>query len=264
MDGTLLNDNKEISKNNIEGLKKIIKIGVNVAIVTGRQLINAKHFASQIGEDIPIISLNGALIYHPKGGILYKKPLQKENVISIINMIKENKMNPQFYSDTSVFSEKLEYSALYISNINQKAEEQNRVNINIIPKFDEIIKNYQGEFLKCIMIDEDIEKIRKLKDKIKTLKNVEVVSSFPNNFEVMEKGVSKGNSIAILSNYLSISKEEIVAIGDNENDISMVSSAGLFIAMENATEELKKYANEITLSNNQDGVNFAINEFILK
>jgi hypothetical protein len=90
-----------------------------------------------------------------------------------------------------------------------------------------------------------------------------VVSSYSNNFEVMSKGISKGNAVSILSDMLGIERENVMCIGDSENDLSMIKFAGLGVAMGNAAECIKENADYITDINNEDGVAKAIEKFIL-
>jgi hypothetical protein len=84
------------------------------------------------------------------------------------------------------------------------------------------------------------------------------------NIEIVNKGVSKGRALKILGGYLGIEREEMIAIGDSENDIEMIKFAGLGVAVENAIDEVKKVADFITKSNMEDGVKYVIDKFILQ
>lgn len=263
MDGTLLNDDKEVSLKNREGIKKLLKNDIKVAVTTGRPFLNAGYFADLIGENLPIIASNGAYIYEKGKGIIYSKSLSKPNVISIIKVLKENGFNPQFHGPKDIYTEKLEYSSLFISRLNKIIPEKNRMIINVMDNFDEILKNYKGEFLKSILINEDEKKVADIKKKLKKISSLEVVSSTKFNIEIMEKGICKGEAVESLADYFGFNLSQVAAIGDNENDLSMIKRAGLGIAMGNAEEEVKKEADFITLSNNEDGVYYAINKFIL-
>jgi len=90
-----------------------------------------------------------------------------------------------------------------------------------------------------------------------------VSQSLKDNLEVMNKGINKGNAIRILAEIYGINREEIIAIGDNENDISMIEYAGLGIAMGNAVDTLKERADYITGNYDEDGVAQAIEKFVL-
>ncbi|MGL5244586.1 MAG: HAD-IIB family hydrolase, partial [Sarcina sp.] len=92
---------------------------------------------------------------------------------------------------------------------------------------------------------------------------LEVVSSSLNNFEIMAEGTSKGKAVKALAERLGVKREEIMCIGDSENDLSMIEYAGVGIAMGNALDMLKEKATFVTKSNNEHGVARAIEKFIL-
>jgi Cof subfamily protein (haloacid dehalogenase superfamily) len=263
MDGTLLNDNKEVSLKNREGIKRLLENNIKVAVTTGRPFLNAGYFADLIGENLPIIASNGAYIYEKGKGVICSKSLSRKNVISIIKVLKDNGFYPQFHGPKDIYTEKLEYSSLNMSKLNRIVPEGNRMRINVLNDFGDILKNYKNEFLKCILINDDEKKVADIKKKLKKITGIEVVSSTKFNIEIMEKGICKGEAVMSLANYLGIGLNQVAAIGDNENDLSMIKMAGLGIAMGNAEDEVKKAANCITLSNNEDGVFYAIDKFIL-
>lgn len=95
------------------------------------------------------------------------------------------------------------------------------------------------------------------------VKGIEVVSSYENNFEIMTNGVSKGRGVEILAAYYNIKPEEIICIGDNENDLSMIKFAALGVAMGNAPSSIKEQADYVTDTNDNDGVAKVIEKFIL-
>ncbi|MDU5414364.1 MAG: HAD-IIB family hydrolase, partial [Clostridium perfringens] len=103
----------------------------------------------------------------------------------------------------------------------------------------------------------------KAKEELKKYEDLEVVSSSPSNFEVMNKGTSKGRAVKVLADILNINREEIMCLGDSENDLSMIEFAGLGVAMGNAEEFLKEKADYITDTNENDGVAKAIEKFVL-
>ena len=99
---------------------------------------------------------------------------------------------------------------------------------------------------------------------LQELKDVNFFTSLPTYLEFVGEGISKATALKVLGDYYNISPEEMIAIGDGHNDIPMITYAGLGIAMENAEEELKEKADFITLSNDCDGVGYAIKKFILE
>ena len=120
------------------------------------------------------------------------------------------------------------------------------------------------QIIKMVVASDDGIGINELRNKIQNESNFSVVSSmFPNSFEVMPCGTSKGNGVKVLADKYNIPPEEIICVGDSENDISMIQYAGLGIAMGNATEEVKMAADYITDTNENEGVAKAIERFIL-
>ncbi|OJT75988.1 hydrolase, partial [Clostridioides difficile] len=119
-----------------------------------------------------------------------------------------------------------------------------------------------NEILKCILFSENVDSLREAKEEFKKQEDLEVVSSGKINFEVMSKGTSKGIAVKKFCDILGIDSEEVICIGDNENDISMIKFAGLGIAMGNATDEVKSMADFVTDTNVNDGVAKALRKIL--
>ncbi|MEW8955970.1 Cof-type HAD-IIB family hydrolase [Clostridium sp.] len=267
MDGTLLGKKHEISKENIEAVKKASAKGVKIAVCTGRLHSSAFYYASLLEVKTPVISSNGAFIREKdEDKIIYKSILKKEHCNKILNVCRKYGLNVTFHTPNTVFAENELFSAKNYQEFNKNLPEEGRVNIEVVPEgtLEEIFDKYEEDIIKAIVIeDEKLIELKKAKDEVKNLGGLEVVSSFPNNFEIMSEGVSKGRAVEIIANTYGIKKEEVICIGDNENDISMLKYAGLGIAMGNASEEAKGAADYITDTNLNNGVAKAIEKFIL-
>ncbi|PRR79456.1 putative phosphatase YwpJ [Clostridium liquoris] len=264
MDGTLLNSNDEISRRNLEAIRKASENGVQVAISTGRLFVSANYYADLIGVKTPVIASNGAYIRDKNTDkVIYKSLLGYENCKKVINVAKKYDMYAQFNTYDSIFTEKLVYSSKFYSKMNETLPEDRRVNIKITSDWDESFKKYKNEILKCIVIDKDCEKLKLIKEELLKEKGIQVVSSFRNNVEVMAKGVSKGNAVGILADFYNLTREEIMCIGDSENDLSMIEFAGIGVAMGNGDELIKRSSDYITDTNDEDGVAKAIEKFVL-
>jgi len=265
MDGTLLTNDKKISTKTKDALKRAADMGVKLVVCTGRIFASARTYGEILGVDTPIIASNGAYIREKdRDEVIYIKPLGEENARKIVEISRGSQSFHLFTCDT-VFTEKLVYSALNYSRWNEELPEDRQVKISIIKadQWDEVIEKYKDTILKAIFYNECAEDLAALRKELSRL-DVEIASAASSSFEVMHKGVSKGNAVKTLGEYLKIPREEIICIGDNENDISMIKYAGLGIAMGNATEEAKKAADFVTLSNEEDGVAYAIEKFILE
>lgn len=264
MDGTLLNSKGKVSDRNIEAIRAASEKGVKVTICTGRIFTSAAYYADLLGVKVPVIALNGAYIKEKdRDEVIYKSILGKENCQKILSVLKKYNIYPHFNAPDIVFTEKLIYSSEGYSKMNKDLPEQWKINIKSVEDWNKTFEEYDDYITKCIAIDDNVEKIQQAKDELLKYEELEVVSSWYNNFEVMCKGVSKGRAVEVLAGFYNIKREEVMCIGDNENDLSMIKYAGLGVAMGNAEESVKKVAQFVTDTNNEDGVAKAIEKFIL-
>ncbi|WP_032122232.1 Cof-type HAD-IIB family hydrolase [Clostridium amazonitimonense] len=265
MDGTLLNSNKDISDRTKEAIKKAHEKGVHIVVSTGRMFNSANYYADMLHIKAPIISANGAFIREKdKNDVIYKNVLGKDKCNSLLKVLQKHKVHAHFHTPNAMFSDKMVFSAKIYSDMNSYLPEDNKIDIHIVEKdWEQIFEKYEDSIVKCIAIDEDVEKIQNVKSEIMRMSGIEVVSSYENNCEIMTEGVSKGRGVEILAGYYGLNPEEIICIGDNENDLSMIKVAGLGIAMGNAPEDIKKQADYVTDNNDSDGVAKAIEKFIL-
>lgn len=264
MDGTLLNSNDNVSEKTKKVLNKAIDRGVNIVLSTGRIHRSALHYGHFIGLKSPIIACNGAIISSYQGKeIIYENHIDSNVLKDIIEIAESNNMYYHFY----------DLSAFYFKKANNEFEkyhkyyEENFVKQGIkVIGFNnpmEII-NANSNYYKLVFIEDDSEKLQHLRQELEKKKGISVSKSWHNNLEVMKEGVSKGDAVRYLAKMLNIDTEEIVAIGDNENDISMFKVAGLAVAMGNGDDIIKEHANVITDTNDNDGVAKAIEKYVLK
>jgi HAD-superfamily hydrolase, subfamily IIB len=267
MDGTLLTDDKRITERSKSVLKKAADMGVKIVISTGRIFASARFFGELLGVNAPIIASNGAYIREMDKGedeVIYAKIMGKENIRMVLDLSHKYGLYSHFYTWNSLFSEKLIYSSVNYSKWNRLMPEDMKIKVNIIDrdKWEDVIKEYGDRILKAVMMDDDGEKIQAMRRDVSKY-DVEITSSYEKNFEVMSKGVSKGAAVSTIARLYNIDKSEIICVGDSENDIPMIEYAGLGIAMKNGIDEIKDKADFITLSNEEDGVAYAIEKFVL-
>ncbi|SHK20059.1 hypothetical protein SAMN02745163_03415 [Clostridium cavendishii DSM 21758] len=265
MDGTLLSNAHDVSEENRLALKKATEKGVKIAITTGRLFTSASHYSNIIGVKAPIISSNGAYIREKdREEVIYKSTLSKEQMFKIYEVTKKYGLLTYFNTCDTVISEiKIpETHAYKISN--RELPEDVRIKFVEGRDFPEIFEEYEGKILKAIAIEnEDKPKLQQAKEEISKYKDLEVVSSWDNNFEVMAAGTSKGKAAERLAEMLGIKREEVICVGDSENDISMIKYAGLGVAMGNAMDIVKEAADYVTDTNVNSGVAKMINKFVL-
>lgn len=267
MDGTLLNSQKQVTEYTKDVLRKAADKGVKLVVCTGRIFTSAKSYARIIGTKAPIIASNGAYIREKdREEVIYEKYINKEKLLNIIRISREWGFYPHIYTIDTIYSEKLIHSSLNYSKWNETVPEDEKINIKIVDSLEEIVNKNGESFLKVVVMaqDDEIERLQQLKNYIKEHIDVAVFSSYMNNFEVMDKEVSKGRALEILAGFYNLSKDEIICFGDNENDKTMFEFAGFPVAMGNAEDELKKIAAYITDSNDDDGVAKAIEKIVLR
>jgi Cof subfamily protein (haloacid dehalogenase superfamily) len=264
MDGTLLNSQHEISERNKVAIKSASEKGVKIVITTGRIFTSAKYYAKLLGITTPIIACNGAFISeYNKNNVLYDNPMRLDDCIEILNAAEEHGMYCHLYDNQNFYVRELKYSSQKYYEWNNRQKPEDRINIHIDKNLTQLLKDKKPEIYKMVIIDEDKSKLSNFKEIIQNNNNIEIVSSWHNNVEVMNKEVSKGNALYNLCKILDIRSEEVIAIGDNYNDASMFKYSGVSVAMGNAEIEIKEIADLVTDTNDNDGVGKAIENLVL-
>ena len=263
MDRTLLNSKKEITRKSLDAIKKAHELGVKLVIATGRIFVSAGYYGDLIGVKAPIIASNGAYVREKDGEkVIFEEYLSMEECSNIVSILKEYNIVPHFYSFDTIYTSKIIHSSLAYKNANAKLPQNRQVKIEVIDDWEKLFLK-RPKLIKTMAVDDDGDKVLQAKERFLSLDKFEVVSSFSKSFEVMPRGTSKGNAVKKICEYYGVHPSEVIAIGDNENDISMIEYAGLGIAMGNSEEKVKDIADYITESNDRDGVAMAIEKFIL-
>lgn len=267
MDGTLLNSKHKISEFTKEALKKAHDIGVHIVISTGRVYINAESYSNLIGVKSPVIASNGAIIKEKdRDDVIYKSVLGEELSLKLLNIFLKYNAAPSFSTSERIYSSNI-LMRFYMLFIRLRGVMKIDFDFNFIKsrkQWSDILSKEKDNIIKCEVVSNSKNKLKKIRLELEKIKEIEIVSSAKHNIEITCKGVSKGSAVERLSEFYNIRKEEIIAIGDSENDLSMIEYAGLGIAMGNSIDKVKEKADFITDSNDNDGVAKAINKFILK
>jgi len=257
MDGTLLTPQLEISKESIETINRVIEKGVIFTLSTGRMYLAAMPFASMLNLDVPIITCNGALIKCSKTGKIYDiKIIDKEYSSEIIRYCEAAGLSVSIYREDDIYIKKnSENSDIHIQLDHAKPQ--------IVNDFDSLL---DGSIIKIMFnssnkynLEQHTRKLHELyKDKLN------FYFSLPYFVEIVHKEANKRNALHNLALKFNVKREEIIAIGDNFNDMDMIEYAGLGVAMGNAPDYLKQAADFVTHSNDEDGVRHILEKFILK
>lgn len=233
-------------------------------MATGRILTSAVNYSEELGLEKPIIACNGAIIVDKSKNIIYQKSINMDTVSIIMEIGKKNNMYYHFYDKNSFYSNIYVEDVVKFYNTRNAKGKGKEIKVNIFNEINEITEKEDLDIYKFIFLDEDRGKLQNLRNRLSEIKDINVCSSWSNNIEVVDKEVSKGNSLRYLCEKLDIQEKQVIAIGDNENDLSMLNYAGLSVAMGNGEEIVKSSADIVTSSNDEDGVAKVIEKYILK
>lgn len=283
LDGTLLNNYGIVTQESKNIIDEVLKKGVEVVIASGRPIDSVKTIANEIRANRYCISGNGSLLYDlKKQKILYEKSIPKQKVLEMIKICEENSIFYSIYTSTTILSKNLNYNVLYYHKENLTKKEDKKTHINIVQNMYDYVKDLEDEkFLKITVCDHDQFVFKSIIRKFREIENIEVLDVAHISRKVIRQGteevpieyyyteisaenVDKWGAISYLAKELSISPEDIIAIGDNVNDIKMIKNAGLGIAMEKSSPKVIETADYVTQDNNEEGVANALQRFILK
>lgn len=259
VDDTLLNSQGELLQSTIEVVKKAVARDIKVVLCSGRPLAGVKHFLNELGivqDNQYVVTFNGAVIETVTGKTLQKSGIDQAIYEKIDQYSKEHGV---------AYNVVDENSAIITSNLNvnritvvQAWENSAGVlirNPNELPEDDQIIK--------AVFADEKDELDKIEADVVKAFgKENYVVRADDNFLEIMHPGVNKGIALEILTKKLGFETNEVMAIGDERNDIPMFQVAGTSVVMANGSSEAKKQADFETASNNQNGIALAFEQFV--
>ncbi|WP_066504144.1 Cof-type HAD-IIB family hydrolase [Abyssisolibacter fermentans] len=264
MDGTLLNSDLKISQENKMVIEELKEKGVVVTIATGRTYPAIIAYARELNIDVPIIAYNGGIIkYLHNNRIIYSNNIPVEQCINTIDICKEFDVDCYLYSENKIFIEKQGFLLEFYEEINKNLKEKEKIEIVNVKDMKKSLKE-DPKIYKIVVFSDNSNAVSEVRKKLLKEGNLEVYKSSDCFLDVTNKGASKGFGVKKLAEYLGIDKEKIIAVGDSDNDISMIKYAGLGIAMGNAIDEAKKVADYVTEANNDNGVANAIRKLVLK
>ena len=263
LDGTLLDDEKRITPGNRAALQQALDRGHRVVITTGRPLASAKIQNEKLGltgNGCYIIAFNGGVIYDcGKGAPIYENYLSKETALKAIRLCNQAGVHVQAYDATHVLVE---------PDHDQEAVEYYRSTTGTVFRQVESFRQELGESVpKVLAISlteraalERAEKLLKSELSLET----DCLYSSDKYMEIVAKGLNKGAAIIRLCGLLGVPVSDSIAVGDQENDLMMIKTAGLGVAMANAIDSVKAQAGYVTTrDNNHDGVAEVVEKFLL-
>lgn len=249
-DGTLKHTNGTISDRTKEIIKKV-SINNIVVICTARPRYHTLDISKQVGSDKYLISSNGTEVFdNVHNNIIWSTYLSSSDCKII-------------YDDTS----KLGLRAIFVCDNVEYVTQFTRNSSQILLNDKNVNEMLSKKIKQIMIIGKEKEKIIEYKKMILNKCNLKVIDSSNTSkeeiwFSIIGQNASKGEALRQLAQYLNISNENVIAIGNDNNDLSMIKIAGIGIAVSNATPNLKRNADKIIKSNDEDGVYYFLKELI--
>lgn len=254
IDGTLLNSKGEISDSTVEAIKRAQNKKVMVTISTGRPIQGVYKYVDLLGLNAPIISYNGGMIVDvKKDEIIYEQLLDSKDAKQVIELGLK-------YDTTVIVWSK---NRLYVSRMDEHIAIYQKMSGEVANLIEDYAALYAQGVSKVIWYS-DPERLIEYQGEIKGVvnKTVTFVTSHPYYLEFFNEKVSKAKALEFIGQKYGIKREEMIAIGDGNNDIEMIDYVGMGVAMGNATEGVKSVANHITTSNDDHGIFNALEHLI--
>ncbi len=259
LDGTLTNDDKKITPFTKECLFKAMAAGVSLVLASGRPNLGISSLATELNmyeKGGYILAFNGGRIIDCKTNkIINETHFDKKYAKDIINCRNLfDGVEVLTYTDKEIIT----------SDITPYVFEESRCLSCEVKVVEDLYESLPESIVKFLIVGEH-KKLEPVKEYLEKNYGGEFSAYFSQPFflEVTPLGIDKANSLKWLLKHLNINKEEFMACGDGYNDVPMLKEAGLPVAMENAYDAVKPFAKFITKSNNDDGVGYAVEKFIL-
>ena len=265
VDGTLTNDKKLITEKTKKALLKVQEGGIKLILASGRPTSGLMDFARELEMDKHngfLVAFNGAKVINCETNeVLFNQTMSIEQGQAVLEHMKKFKVKPMI--------DKNEY--IYVNDVFDNEIEYNGKMFNIIKyesrggKFKLCEKDDLAAFadypLNKILIAGDPQYLQEnYKEMMEPFKNsLSCMFTAPFYFEFTDRGIDKAKALDTILIPMGYKREEMIAFGDGHNDASMIKYAGIGVAMANAVEDLKEVADEVTLSNEEDGIAVSLN-----
>ncbi|MEK3695849.1 Cof-type HAD-IIB family hydrolase [Paenibacillus sp. FSL R10-2199] len=270
MDGTLLNEDGEISRENKEAILQAQRLGHTVIIATGRSYMDAERQLRLADLECPVVSLNGAVVTLPDGTLAASTPLNKEDIIPALRWMNEiPELYYEVYTEDNVYVEldkrvRLEkLSALKEDEVPEEVgwllkamidQQFQQAAVTYVESMEDIWSKEENLIYKTLAFSLNRELLKEASTRFAAIPGLIITASHVNNIEINHKDANKGNGVKLMAEHYGIPAAQIAVMGDSYNDLPMFEIAGYRIAMENAAPILKETADFITLSNSEHGV----------
>ena len=255
LDGTLV-CNHEVSDVNLETIKKLHDNNYNFTVATGRHIDSARRVTDYLDLKLPMICNNGAQIIDTSTfEIIYELRIDEQHVRDIVDYCDKINVKYLLCSSRHILCD-LEAQQLLLKHVG-------KVPVKVLS--DEDLKaSIKNGIIKVLVVEFNQSKLNLVTNLLKDRNELTAVMSQTGFLNISHKDATKGTALVQLANILNISIDETLALGDEENDSTLILNAGIGVAMGNGTNKLKQLADDITKTNCEDGFTHTVNKYIFK
>ncbi|WP_227394548.1 Cof-type HAD-IIB family hydrolase [Jeotgalibacillus aurantiacus] len=276
MDGTLLNGQHAVGEETATAIREAQKSGAKVIIATGRSYKEASEPLKDAGLSLPLIVVNGAEIRDENGKQIYVKGIDSAMAKKSAAELERLGIYFELYTDQGTYTNHKEQGIELLIDIfltsnpdtplpHVREEASNRYeegNIHIVENYDEIFNSSQVIY-KFLAFSSDPDKLQEARTVLSEMNGLAVSSSGKENLEITSIDAQKGLALEWYAAQHGINLADVMAIGDNYNDVSMMKKAGWSVAMGNAPQDIKDICRFTTVTNREEGVAKAIQEHVI-
>ncbi|NLD33997.1 MAG: HAD family phosphatase [Clostridiales bacterium] len=264
MDGTLLNPKGRVTSGNLQAIRAAQQAGIIFSVATGRFYENASIGIKDMGLNCPVISTNGGKIAAaPFGEVIASHKMSADSALAVMRQLDELEAGYYVFSDGLVgvrLPHDRHHSQVEFGD-DRMLHETNTRYLNGHDACRDAI--HRGIYKFYVHTFGDRDRLQHVRRALQGIPDTVLTHSSETNIEIMPPGVDKGSGIRELAAYLNIPVSQVMAIGDQDNDLPMLKAAGFGVAMGNASQDVKRQADAITSTNAEDGVAQAILRYAL-
>ena len=264
LDGTIIGRDNNIFENNFKAINDINSKNIDFVICTGKTYPIIKEMCSKFNASYGIFGNGNQIINLKTGKEIYKKLLTDSEINSCIDIARAHNLHVHIYTDNEIVTEELKYMDLRNYKLQQDKYCDISLGITIVDDIKQYLAFNTTNVCKLIISsDSDLSNIKseileKENISITTIKKYgeykdKVINKEYEYLDITPKNINKDTALKILGNYLNIENNEIMAIGDNLNDLDMVKNSGVGVAVANAYDELKQVAKYTTTNTVETG-----------
>ena len=269
LDGTLLNRRGTVDEPTAKAVRRAARQGIILVVSTGRPMSEIpERELNDLGVSY-VVALNGAAIYQiPGKKCIYKKPMEAESVARLMEKLGKLEVYPDLFAEHGEYGMGDREELLQRLSLPSDIREFIRTHSVFVPALPEFIRRKKLEILKISVSfihtrDGYVIDHQEAEEVMEDFSELTVVSGGGDNMEITDKNVTKGEGLALLLQKEGIPWDQVMAIGDSQNDLDSISKASIGIAMANSSDELKKQADFVVSSNADNGVAEALTLFAL-